>query len=78
MTGERLRPRKIEAEAETAILAARRLEPPGRSMGRIVMYGDGHIRLDGRRGSVRRLCQHTARHRQPQAAPGREKAVLEW
>lgn len=48
MAGERLRPRKIEAETEAAILAARRLEPPGRSMGRIVMYGDGHIRLDGR------------------------------
>ena len=78
MAGKRLRPRKNKAEAEAAILAARRLEPPGRSMGRIVMYGDGHIRLDGRRGSVRRLCQHTARHRQPQAAPGREKAVLEW
>lgn len=28
MAGERLRPRKIEAEAEAAILAARRLEPP--------------------------------------------------
>lgn len=39
MAGERLRPRKIEAETEAAILAARRLEPPGRSMGRIVMYG---------------------------------------
>lgn len=37
MAGERLRPRKIEAEAEAAILATRRLEPPGRSMGRTVL-----------------------------------------
>ena len=78
MAGKRLRPRKNKAEAEAAILAARRLERPGWSMGRSVMHGEGHIRLDDRRGTARRLCQHTARHRQPQAAPGREKAVLEW
>ena len=31
MAGKRLRPRKNKAEAEAAILAARRLERPGRS-----------------------------------------------
>ena len=67
MAGKRLRPRKNKAEAEAAILAARRLERPGWSMGRSVMHGEGHIRLDDRRGTARRLCQHTARHRQPQA-----------
>ena len=40
MAGKRLRPRKNKAEAEAAILAARRLERPGWSMGRSVMHGD--------------------------------------
>ena len=40
MAGKRLRPRKNKAEAEAAILAARRLERPGWSMGRSVMHGE--------------------------------------
>lgn len=76
MAGERLCPRKIKTEVETAILPARHLEHSCRGMGYPVMDGDGHVQLDNRRGITRRICQHCARHRQPQAAHGREKAVL--
>ena len=69
-------PEKNKAEAGSCNTGC---SAPGASCehGSVVLCTRGHIRLDDA-VVLRRLCQHTARHRQPQAAPGREKAVLEW